>query len=258
MARARAASRGHHAAAPGGRAAAAAGSGGVRAVRAGSVFRVLMLVNLVVAAASATTFYGRYHTQGAVSEFLGLVYEMVTLDAEQGVATWLSSLLWAVIGVVALFYSLAARRFSLSWGFFAAVGLAASLDEYAELHERLRAVGERMQPYLPFQVSYTWVLPGAVIAVVVVAVLARLVLSLPGGARGLLVVAGLIFLTGAVVLETLAGALKDGYGGTAGLLYWSFSQAEELLELTGVSLALSALLSLTAWDPTHHALRVMV
>ncbi|MBG6179308.1 hypothetical protein [Arthrobacter sp. CAN_A1] len=117
-----------------------------------------------------------------------------------------------------------------------------SLDETLELHERLDLIGGRIALLLPFEVGFTWIIPGIAIAAVLVLLLLRLVLSLPPSVRNGIILAGATFVAGAVVVETIGGYWINNNGMT-----WHFFALvliEETLEMAGIALCLASLLHL--------------
>ncbi|MBG6191065.1 biotin transporter BioY [Arthrobacter sp. CAN_A212] len=161
---------------------------------------------------------------------------------EINVPTWFSAGLWILTGVVAGYFARKASRFRKSWWLFASVCVFFSVDETLELHERLDLIGGRIALLLPFEVGFTWVIPGIVIAAVLVLLLLRLVLSLPPAVCNGIIGAGVTFVAGAVVVETLGGYWLDANGMT-----WHFFLlvlVEETLEMAGVALCLASLLHL--------------
>lgn len=161
---------------------------------------------------------------------------------EINVPTWFSAGLWILTGVVAGYFARKASRFRRSWWLFASVCIFFSLDETLELHERLDLIGGRIALLLPFDLGFTWVIPGIAIAAVLVLLLLRLVLSLPPAVRNGIILAGATFVTGAVVVETISGLWLDANG-----LTWHFFLmvlVEETLEMAGVALCLASLLHL--------------
>lgn len=161
---------------------------------------------------------------------------------EINVPTWFSAGLWILAGVVAGYFARKATRFRKSWWLFASVCVFFSLDETLELHERLDLIGGRIALLLPFEVGFTWIIPGIAIAAVLVLLLLRLVLSLPPSVRNGIILAGATFVAGAVVVETIGGYWIDNNGMT-----WHFFALvliEETLEMAGVALCLASLLHL--------------
>lgn len=166
------------------------------------------------------------------------------IGEELTVGAWYSSAVWLLLGLCAVLAAILAPRHRPSWWLFAVVSIVAAADETAALHERLIFVGDRMRPYVPFEPHYSWIIPGTIIAVVVVALLIRVVWALRPRITLTLVIAGVVFLAGALVIETWTGFVQRDAGGEFTSFYMVLSHLEETLELIGVSLAIIALASM--------------
>jgi hypothetical protein len=163
---------------------------------------------------------------------------------EINVPTWFSAGLWIIAAALAGYFSRHASRYRSSWVLFSAVCIAFSIDETLELHERLDVIGAEIAQYLPLELGFTWVIPGALIAALVVGLLLRMVLSLPRGSRNGLIAAGVVFACGGLGVETLSGLFLEGDG-----LPWQFfllTLIEETLEMAGIALCIGALVHLIA------------
>lgn len=230
-------------------------AGGYAPVRLRAVLVPLLAVNASVVVLAVASFLIHHRTEGMAAAVSYTVYEFVTLDGEGNVSAWLSALLWALLGLVGAVYAATASRLRGSWLMFAVVCLVASIDEAVSLHERLNMIGDRLLPYLPFTVAYTWTIPGIVVAVVVALTMLRLVRSLPSTARGWLIAAAGVFLVGAVGFELLGAERADAAGFDS--VYWRLMVVEETLELAGLALAIASLTTLTQWNDKERALRVV-
>lgn len=174
---------------------------------------------------------------------------------EHNIPTWYASFLWASLGALALLAArLTTRR--VAWTFLAVVAFLASIDEYAELHERLDTVGNQWAAALGWQLWFTWVIPGMVITLVIATLLTPLVWRLPTGQRRLLIIAGAVFLSGAVGVETLSGLILSHFGDQVTWHYVLAVLMEELLELLGVALAVGAVAGLFHWRSSEGVLHV--
>lgn len=163
---------------------------------------------------------------------------------EINVPTWFSAGLWIIAAGLAGYFSRHASRYRGSWSLFSVVCIVFSIGETLELHERLDVIGAEIAQYLPFELGFTWVIPGALIAVLIVGLLLRMILSLPRGSRNALVAAGAVFAGGGLGVETLSGLFLDGNG-----LPWQFfllTLIEETLEMAGIALCIGALAHLIA------------
>ena len=169
-----------------------------------------------------------------------LLWTAFDIGAEGNIAVWFASTIWLLVGMFAALAALTADRFRKSWWLFAAVGVTASVDEASALHERLFVVGDRMAPYLPFDTFYNWVIPGAIIALVVGALLIRLVLALKRRVVLALILSAVVFLTGAIVIESLTGLVHRADAGMS-TPYLVLMYIEETFELVAVAVAAVAL-----------------
>jgi hypothetical protein len=163
-------------------------------------------------------------------------YRFVDFNLEGSVPTWLNASLWVLAGMVAGYIASHVIKHKASWWLFCIVCVYISVDEAAGLHETLEPIGESLDTGL----AYAWVIPGIVIAALVVLLLVRMVFSLPALARNGLILGGIIFVLGSVGIETIAGFVQATPG--AGGLYALLGNVEEGFEIAGVTLCLVSLL----------------
>lgn len=168
------------------------------------------------------------------------------LNGENNVPTWFTSLLWQVGALCCYLLSRAdlERTGRVRNGvFWIALGCAAlffSLDEVAEIHE---GVGDIIDAYATDLPVYGWVFYGVGLVAVAGLFFGRFILTLPRDTALTIVLAGAVFVTGALGFETLGalvelGTLKQFPAG----LNWGRSIAiEEVLEMMGAVLLIVAL-----------------
>jgi hypothetical protein len=161
----------------------------------------------------------------------------LSLSYEHNVPTWLASALLLACALAAGAIARGAAAWRRHWWGVTAVFAYASLDETAGLHEDLGGNFE-----LGGVLYFDWVIPAAAILVVLAAVFLPFVRALPAVTRRRLVVAGAIYLGGAVAMELPLGWWVERAGPDSlgyGLIDW----VEETLELAGASLAVIALVA---------------
>jgi hypothetical protein len=174
-----------------------------------------------------------------------LFAQLFDLGSEGNIPTWFSVILLGMIGMVLLVAGVAGRAAGtggLRWWFMAFVAFFLSADESAELHERLADLGESMVDERTGLVTFAWVVPGAILAVTVGALLLWAAWTIPPRVRWGLVAGGVIFLTGALGVEALSGAIAERHG-LLDRRYIYAVAVEEGLEMTGALVALWAALS---------------
>jgi hypothetical protein len=193
--------------------------------------------------------FAAYAVAQTVIELTGPQPDLIAtfgLDGEHNVpAFWNTVLLLSIAGVALLVSVLtpAKRRPSAAmWRLAAVAATYLAMDEALSLHEKLgapmNALTERWGVDVP---TYTWVIPGAVVALVGAVVGVRVAASLPRDVRLGLIAGGAVYLSGGLVLETVNGALFTAGHDT---LYALSTGVEELLEMAGCVVVACALLRL--------------
>jgi hypothetical protein len=140
-------------------------------------------------------------------------------------------------------------RWRRHWLGLAAISLFLAVDEAAELHgilsRPLRNLGD-----LSGALFFGWVVPYAILTIIVTIVYWLFWLALPPRPRMQLALAASLYVLGAIGFEVLSGIIVSEYGGLqTGLDTWQHAiayTAEELLEMSGTLLAIRALLQYIA------------
>ncbi len=200
------------------------------------IARPLIVVGLVIALAGLAVELLHTRSHAPVVE---IMVELCSLSYEANLPTWYaSSLLLAcalLLGAIAADLGARGGRHRARW-----IGLAAgfgymSLDEAIEIHEHLggRFGGDGL-------LYFDWVIPALVIVAVVGALYVPFLRDLPPRRRRQFVIAGAIFVTGAVGTELPLG-WWTARAGTDNVVYASIDWVEEALELLGVTCFLLAL-----------------
>jgi hypothetical protein len=164
---------------------------------------------------------------------------LLSLSDEANVPTWYASAL--LLGCALLRRAIAidvrARRgpHRIHWLVLAAGFYYMSLDEAVELHEHLGGLfgGEGL-------LYFDWVIPASVVVALVALLYLPFLRALPAPRRTRFIVAGVIYVGGAVGFELPLG-WWTAHAGPDNLTYALIDWAEETLELLGASLFLLAL-----------------
>ena len=175
---------------------------------------------------------------GSVGDFA--LAASFSLSQEANVPTWYSSVLlfscalslWAH-GVDEL--RRAAPRWHWHWRGHAGVFAAISMDEVASFHERINATA-----HLGGVLYYAWVIPFGALVVVVGVLCLPFLAALPRPTRLRFMVAGALYVGGALGVELILGAWADQHG-PMNLTYRLIDAVEEGGEIAGASLFLWSL-----------------
>lgn len=202
------------------------------------VIGVLIILNLFVLIAKYE--FGHPKIYGLAALF--------TLDLEQNVPTWFSSFLILLSSMLLAVISLTPQsntdRSCLYWGSLAALFLFLSIDEAAGIHELLMSPVRKFFNTSGF-FYFAWVIPASLLVLTCAIIYWRFLLSLPKGIMLRMIVAAFIYVSGAIGMEMVSGAVRSYNGeteGTRSLTYEMVVIIEESLEMIGMAFFIYTLL----------------
>lgn len=175
----------------------------------------------------------------APGERVDEVAALLSLSFEQNLPTWYASMLLfsccLLLAAIARQAGRAGDPYRRYWWALCAGFAAMSIDEVAELHERLGGwFGGSGLLY------FDWVVPAGIAVMVIGLAFIPFLRRLPAESRRAFVVAGAVYLAGGLAMELPLGAWTERAGGD-NLVYGLLDFVEEALELTGASLFALAL-----------------
>jgi hypothetical protein len=208
--------------------------------------RVLTLVVIGLVIAHVTTHFIAY-TTGHGNQF-GLLRQF-DLNSENNIPTWYSSvalLFCAVLlGIIGFHKRKAKASFFRHWLTLAGAFLYLSTDEAASIHEMTgRLLHGVLKPYDYFHgyLFYSWVIFGGIGVLIVVTAYCRFLADLPAKTRYLFLLAGTLYVGGALGVEVIGGRYHYLYG-RENFTYAMLGACEEGLEMLGIVVFISALTS---------------
>ncbi|KYF70454.1 hypothetical protein [Sorangium cellulosum] len=166
------------------------------------------------------------------------VVPLLSLSYEQNVPTWYTSSLLLACSLTLAAIAAGARRaggFVKHWWGLCAAFLYISLDEVVEIHEAASSWIE-----LGGVLYFSWVIPAAVVVAAFALAYLRFLARLPRDTRNRFLLAGGIYVTGALVLELPLGYWTE-QAGSDNLVYGLIDFVEESMEMLGVNLFLLSL-----------------
>ena len=189
-----------------------------------------------IAGLVSTHSFGNAHGNGLVPLF--------DFNEEQSVPTWFSSALLAICASLLSIIAAAQRREGGPyrwWTTLSFVFLYLSMDEALSFHERFnRPVRDLLNT--SGALYYAWVIPYAFFAVLLLLCSIRPLKALSKSTRTLLMVAGALFVCGAMGMEVLGSYLATSNKMQATLLSDVVMTFEELMELSGTIILVYALM----------------
>lgn len=204
--------------------------------------KVLTLVVVFLTLASIAGQFFKYFL--GHDHVLGLV-PLFDLNQEQNIPTWYSSSTLFFCGIllalIAYSKTMQSASYFLHWSVLSIIFFYLSLDEAISIHER---TSEPLRSALNVSgfLYYAWVIPGAALVLIFVLAYVKFLIDLPRKTRLQFLVAGTLFVGGALVTEAVSARHADLYG-TEDMTYEMITTGEEFLEMIGVVVFIYALLS---------------
>lgn len=206
---------------------------------------VLGVIALFLTAQSLLTEYLSTNILDAtVNASLISTLDLFSVNAEDTIPTWYSTLLLFGASAVLAFISLAKRasrdKFSLYWLGLTVVFVYLSMDEGAVIHE---IAGRYLSDAAEFggYLTFAWLIVAAPLVALFGLLYIRFLLGLPPQTRRLFVLAGLIYVGGAILIEAISANQFDLGGVTFN--YLAIATLEECCEMLGIVVFIYALLT---------------
>lgn len=214
-------------------------------VARGCAAAIFVLVSLHVASQVARFGFGRDYQMGLADK--------VYLGAESSIPNWFSTLLLFTCAVVLFAIAGAGRREGAGyWRTLGFIFTALSIDEAAALHDLASPFFAGVFEWLatavggPFialarKPNYAWEIPAVAFVITVAAAFVPFLRRLPQRTRRGFLVAGLLYIGGALAVDFLEG-WYSGLHGPKNPTFVAMLTVEETLEMAGVTVFLYTLL----------------
>lgn len=214
-------------------------------------FVILILLTIASLAAGVTR-----HIIGI--EYAGGLVRQFNMDEEANLPTFFSALWLGACSASMLLAAAVSRRtrdgLALRWTVLGLIFAVMTVDEAAQLHETLMLLMWKV--YKPGGVfHYVWVIPGMIFVAVVGAAYLKFLFRLPKPTRYGLVVAGAIYVGGALGMELVSGAYVDAHP-TPDLMRFVMNTVEEAMEMVGLVMCFGAVAAHIAAARTEIVLRI--
>ncbi|MBL8155414.1 MAG: hypothetical protein JNM70_14615 [Anaerolineae bacterium] len=177
-----------------------------------------------------------------------LTIDLFSVNAEQTIPTWYATLLLFGAAVLLAMIAVAQRqdddRSWRHWAGLAVIFVYLSMDEGAVIHE-IVADGLQNTLNLTGYLTFGWQIVAVPLLIVFGLLYARFLWRLPARTRNLFILAGLIYVGGALIVEAISANQYDRDGGIT-FPYLAIATIEEMGEMLGATLFIFALLDYAA------------
>lgn len=209
------------------------------------VFQLLLIIICCLIVASCLVQFGAFFlNQSSSAGYSGRLFR---LDEEINIPTLYSSLALAFCSILLAIISYLKRainsKYTGYWKILSLIFLYLAIDEMCSIHEIFNAI----KPILNASgfLYYTWVIPGSIFVAVFVLIFWPFIQSLPKKTKNLFIIAGTMYVGGAIGMEMIGGYHAEAYG-QATFMYSLITTFEESLEMFGIAVFIYALLSYIA------------
>lgn len=225
-----------------------------------SILGVLLALHLVVV-----------FSHLVLHEGMGTLTQLVDLDLESNLPTFFNAALFFLGAILLYLHGKAAEKVQRrGWMLMAGIFTFLGFDEGSQIHEKFMGIGVRIMEQLHVTgearnwLNNAWVIPYLIILAVLVPILWAWFKRLTPALRKGLIVSGIVYVMGAVVMEMVGSKVIDALPAQDNALYpwmpchiysdpgscWLYMEPlcilfytlEELLEMTGLILASHVLL----------------
>jgi len=186
------------------------------------------------------------------NDYVKIVINLFDFNTEKNVPTFYSSLALLFSSILLFLIALKNKKKNLtylSWVGLAIIFCYLSLDEILELHEHLVHLTRNFLNLSGMGTAY-WTIPYLILIILLGAVYFKFLMTLPKKTLKFFLIAGAVFLTGAVGFELIGGRVEELYGipneniyGRDNALYKILYTCEEFLEMLGIIIFIYALTS---------------
>jgi hypothetical protein len=173
-----------------------------------------------------------------------LFIKLFDFNLEANLPTYFSSLILLLNGVLLALIGCRYRAIGMKfwhWYGMAIIFIFLSLDEMIQIHEQLRGPMEAL-----FNTSgilyFAWFIPYILATIIVAVAYFKFLMRLPKPILKLFILAAVLFISGAVVMEALSGMHAEVHGEN-NIEYALIYTVEELLEMSGSVVFLYALIT---------------
>lgn len=146
-----------------------------------------------------------------------------------------------IIGIISIIKGNQQDSYTTYWKGLAIIFALLFFDELTSLHERLMEPVRNTLNTGGF-LYFAWVIPGSIFVLCFLLIFLKFIVNLPSKTRNYFLLAGTIYVSGAIGCELIGGYIVDNYT-TKSLLYLLEVTIEEALEMLGVAVFIYGLLS---------------
>lgn len=213
-------------------------------LRTSKVLRIVFIGIVLLLIGNLIAVYVRFQTIGMESKVLRLVIKMLDFNLEANLPTFMSTLLLLGNGIILALIGRSYKKLGQKfwhWLGLSAIFVFLAFDEMIQIHEQLRAPMEALFNTSGF-LYFAWFIPYVIVTILIAIAYFKFMMRLPKKILKLFIIAGVLYVGGAVGMEMLGGWHAEVHGEKT-LTYALMYSFEEFLEMSGAAVFMYALLT---------------
>lgn len=213
-------------------------------LKTSKVLRVLFIGIILLLIGNLIAVYVRFQTMGMENKVSRLVIKMLDFNLEANLPTFMSTLLLLCNGIILALIGRSYKKIGQKfwhWLGLSAIFVFLAFDEMIQIHEQLRAPMEAMFNTTGL-LYFAWFIPYLAITILIAIAYFKFMMRLPKKVLKLFIIAGVLYVGGAVGMEMLGGWHSEVHGEKT-VTYAMMYSFEEFLEMSGAAVFMYALLT---------------
>ncbi|NRD21365.1 hypothetical protein HNV08_15005 [Winogradskyella eckloniae] len=211
-------------------------------IRKKKILRNLFIAIAILSLGNLFSVYLIFNSAGMDAKVPRLLIKLLNVNLEANLPTYFSSLILLCDAILLAIIAYGSKKKGgqfWHWIGLSAIFVFLALDEMIQIHEQLRAPMEAL-----FSTSgilyFAWFIPYVAITILIGIAYFKFMMRLPKKILKLFIIAGVLFISGAVVMEAISGMHAEVHGERT-LTYALMYSFEEFLEMAGAAVFLYAL-----------------
>lgn len=145
-----------------------------------------------------------------------------------------------LLAIIATVKKARKAKYNKHWKALSLIFLYIAIDELCSIHELLIPILQNTTNARGF-LYFAWIVPAFFLLIVFLLIFRKFILNLPSQTKNMFILAGFIYVAGALGMESVGGYIADTYGFDT-FAYGMASRLEELLEMFGILIFINQLL----------------
>ena len=144
-----------------------------------------------------------------------------------------------LLAILAIFEKVTETKYAKDWKLLSLIFLYLAIDEACHIHEQFNS----LQKVINAEgiLRFPWIIPASLLLIVFLIKFRKFIFSLPAKTKILFILAGTVYVLGAIGVELVGAYFADSFG-LESINYLIVSTVEELMEMLGIVIFINGIL----------------